>query len=116
METRKRKSSSTGFSLIELLVVIAIIALLIAVVLPGLKVAQERARRVVCLSNIHQFILGIQVYADQNACRLPASGTKSTFELLTPDYNVLADNIGSDKAMFCPSLGKPFIRKSSGRF
>ena len=114
METRRHRSTSAGFTLIELLVVIAVIALLVAVMLPGFMIAKERARRVVCLSNIHQFMLGLQLYAEQNKYRLPPTGISSTFELSQQSYDTLADSIGSDKAMFCPSLGKPFTNKKSG--
>ena len=51
-----------GFTLIELLVVIAIIALLLSILLPGLKKAKEQARRVVCLSNLNQLAKAIEMY------------------------------------------------------
>jgi prepilin-type N-terminal cleavage/methylation domain-containing protein len=41
-----------GFTLIELLVVIAIIALLLAILMPSLKMAKEYATRLQCANNL----------------------------------------------------------------
>ncbi|MFB3881768.1 MAG: DUF1559 domain-containing protein [Armatimonadota bacterium] len=59
-----------GFTLIELLVVIAIIGILAAMVFPVFSRARESARRAVCLSNMKNINLAIQMYlADNNdAC------------------------------------------------
>jgi len=48
---------------VELLVVVAIIALLIAILLPGLKKAKEAAVGAVCLSNMHQVGSAMYMYA-----------------------------------------------------
>jgi len=58
-----------GFTLIELLVVIAIIALLLAVLIPGLRIAKELATGAVCLSNQRGLITGWLLYADDNDSR-----------------------------------------------
>jgi type II secretory pathway pseudopilin PulG len=50
--------------LVELLVVIGIIAVLIAVLLPVLAGARDRARTTQCASNIRQVMLAMQVYAN----------------------------------------------------
>jgi len=58
---------SRGFTLIELLVVIAIIAILMAVLMPALKIAREQARGVNCLSNQRSLAQAYIMYADENS-------------------------------------------------
>ena len=53
---------SRGFTLIELLVVIAIIGILAAMVFPVFARARESARKAVCLSNVKNISLAIQMY------------------------------------------------------
>ena len=55
-----------SFTLIELLVVVAIIAVLVAILLPGLQRARESARRVVCASNLRQVGTAILTYMHDN--------------------------------------------------
>jgi len=56
----------TGFTLIELLVVIAIIALLMAILMPGLNRAKKQAKAVVCQANLKQMGLAFTMYAEDN--------------------------------------------------
>jgi len=66
--TKNRQS----FTLIELLIVIAIIALLTAMLLPGLQRAKGTARRIACVTNIKQIGTGIFSYVDDNGGYLPS--------------------------------------------
>ena len=51
-----------AFTLIELLVVIAIIALLLALLMPSLKLVRQQAKASVCRSNLHQWSLVFSMY------------------------------------------------------
>ena len=57
-----RSHHAVGFTLIELLVVVAVIGVLIAMLLPALKVVQDQARATRCRSNLHQIGLGCLAY------------------------------------------------------
>jgi prepilin-type N-terminal cleavage/methylation domain-containing protein/prepilin-type processing-associated H-X9-DG protein len=64
-----------AFTLIELLVVIAIIAILLAILVPGLKRAKEQGRRITCLSNLRQMMLSWEMYAEENDSKIANGNT-----------------------------------------
>lgn len=66
-----------AFTLVELLVVVAIIAILIAILLPGLGKARAVSRRSACLTRVRGLTQAMQMYiADFNSLlTYPANGT-----------------------------------------
>ncbi len=60
-----------GFTLVELLVTIAIIAILAALLIPGLAHAKNLAHAAVCRNNLRQMALSLQFYVDSNDGEYP---------------------------------------------
>jgi len=71
MDRSFRTSSPKAFTLVELLVVIGIIAILIAILLPVIRGAQEAARLTQCQSNMRQWAMGLQMYVNENNGEIP---------------------------------------------
>jgi prepilin-type N-terminal cleavage/methylation domain-containing protein len=99
----------SAFTLIELLVVIAVIALLMGLLVPVLGRAREQGRRVACMGNIRQFIIGIQVYASDYRERLPIglSDFQDPEDEHTPILSramrkALVKIIGDERSLSCP--------------
>ena len=76
---KKNFKATKGFTLIELLVVIAIIAILVALLLPVLSAAKDRARRTICLNNLRQINLVTRMYYDDsNDASPPGNGPQGS--------------------------------------
>lgn len=109
-----------GFTLIELLVVISIIALLLAILMPALGKVKEKAKAVVCASQLKQFGMAWYMYAeDNNGSNIEYSDFtlwtqgKFWFYQLGPYFGddkfsqgVGGSSEGSPDIMFCPSTKK----------
>ena len=81
------RKSMGGFTLIELLVVIAIIAILLAILIPSLKIAKETATTIVCLSHIRTLAQGGVMYATENDEKLFSSNCPDNQSEMTGAMN-----------------------------
>lgn len=92
---RKTRNRSSAFTLIELLVVIAIIALLLSIVMPGLRKARLAAERVVCASQLSQIGKALEMYQmTHNYVRFVIRADNSPREQNLYWMGKLADYIG----------------------
>src|SRR5215831_6557341 len=57
-------SRARGFTLLELLITVGVIAILAAMLLPGLSRAKTSARLAVCKSNLRQIGIGLNLYVN----------------------------------------------------
>ena len=67
----RRIESDQGFTLIELLVVVAIITMLIAILLPSLGGAKDRAKETVCGTNLRQWTTAAVMFAGEHRQHVP---------------------------------------------
>jgi prepilin-type N-terminal cleavage/methylation domain-containing protein len=98
-----------AFTLFELLVVMAILGLLAALLLPAFGRARETARGAVCMSNLRQLGIGLQLYVQENNNRMPVMRDRVTdtnasgANLLPGMDSVLSNHLGNVRVFQCPS-------------
>jgi prepilin-type N-terminal cleavage/methylation domain-containing protein len=102
---RGQARPTRAFTLVELLVVIGIIAILIAVLMPGLSAARRQGRSIACLSNLRQLGMAFQMYCNENKGRVfryvDASATDLWVPLLQPYLN------HNEAVRLCPEAPQP---------
>ncbi len=95
---------SRGFTLVELLVVISIIALLMAILLPGLSAARRQAKNVKDMANLRQWGVMLTMFAQDNDGKLMVgwNGGQMWAATLMKYYK------GSDDICLCPMASTVF--------
>jgi len=102
-----RLGHRSAFTLIELLMVITVIAVLMAILLPSLRLCREHARRGVCANQILQQFLGITLMAQDNRNRLtdmiPFDNSHMPCDLVTGKAHALQKAGFARDIFYCPS-------------
>ncbi len=106
-----------AFNLLELLVVIALIAVLVSILLPVVAKVREQSLQIDCLSNMHQWGLGLQARAADKEGEFPPDLDAAYLSWVGHDVKLFAKNylqnlggftttkVGTTQshAMYCPT-------------
>lgn len=87
---KKSNRTTCAFTLIELLIVIAIIAVLVALLLPAIGNARERADRIKCRTNMRQWGAAYYLFLSDSQGKFPGQGS-------TDESGYMADVSDIDK-------------------
>ena len=102
----RARAPRRAFTLVELLVVIGIIAILMAILLPALNAAREKAKRVQCGNSLRTFGQAVTMYAIENKGKIPmhqgASNWLWDMPYETRDWFVEKAKIPQSE-FYCPS-------------
>jgi len=99
-------SPRAGFSLIEMLVVIFIITVLMALLLPAVGAARERARQTTCANNLKEIGKGFHIYATNHNDKLCSGAFDWQLDGPVTEVGWVADQVNGGipvGQMLCPS-------------
>ena len=114
-----------GFTLIELLVVISIIALLLSILMPALGMVKDKARFVVCKTNLKQYSIAMAMYLSECDDKYPnshysifhaQSGTYADYRCLWHDAGVDYDDVTNQGPLYSYLSPKVHLCPVSVRF
>ncbi len=112
--TWPRKASLPAFTLIELLVIAAIILILICILIPAARHAQQRGFRISCTSNLKQIGLAFKIWSVDNHDLLPAQALTNKAGVLIPEaatnayvhFLVMSNELATPTPLVCPADSK----------
>ena len=113
---KKRERTGKHFSLLELLIVIAVIAILTALLLPGLNSARRKALSVQCLSNLRQMTAAMLSYAGDYNSTIEVY-TQNSKGALPWSRRIFQAGYLTGRSVFnCPERLKPSATDSSAQW
>lgn len=93
----------SGFSLVELMLTVGVAALLVSILLPGLRGAAEASRKASCMNNLKQLHLAMRIFADENSTGLWPAKAPSQENFMFEFDSVYPEYLDSLEVLFCPS-------------
>jgi type II secretory pathway pseudopilin PulG len=97
------RHARVGFTLVEIVVVIAIITALGGIIFAAMGPAREKARRAVCMSNLHQIGIAITLYRNDTDGADVTDGPQTAAELGLPPHPLrLLPYLRSPQVLRCP--------------
>jgi len=110
---RSERRIGCAFTVPEVLAVVAILSILLAMLLPSMTVAKERARAVICASNERQIGIGIRNYAVQNKQYFPVGVNPGSGDWLW--MAILREEVSTMDLFYCPSTPETtrWVRRSN---
>jgi prepilin-type processing-associated H-X9-DG protein len=108
---RSRNITLEAFTLVELFVIVGVIALMVALVLPGMARAKQKAMRIQCTNNLKQLGLLFRTHAINGGSMLaPAASTNretvvggSTRSEVLRHFQVMSNELSTPKLLICPA-------------
>ena len=73
MKVLRRSEKAEAFTLVELLVVIAIIGIMLGMAFPTIQATRENARRMRCISRMHDLSVALARYVSANEVLPPGT-------------------------------------------
>lgn len=117
------KGRLAAFSLLELLVAIVVIGILSGLLLPALARSKASSRSSLCLNQLRQIGLALQVYVDENDNRLPVMydapiGTNAllTNALLPTVSQVMQQFLDATNLLRCPSDDRQIFQQTGSSY
>jgi len=108
---RSANISQVAFTLVELLVVVGFVALVAALLLPGMARQKQRARRIHCTNNLKQLGLSFRTWAIEHDGQYPARASTNQEAASGPVtsnaafryFQVMSNELGAPRLLVCPA-------------
>jgi prepilin-type N-terminal cleavage/methylation domain-containing protein len=111
-----RSKNGGAFTLLELLVVTIIIGVLLAVMVPALGAARQRAGRIACGQTLHGLGIGLRAYLSEHGERFPVSAQMPSVNTgCEPLPRTLASQVTAARAFRCPADNEGYVRPGDHR-